>query len=295
MNCKTMRLKFQENRMRVERLLQDDFSVEDLSRLIRMLRSSADKKSIIRDIGDLLAHEDIRDSGALFTRGKEMYEAIKFNNDCRLNNGLALDQAPSNLWSLMDTNLRYYKKKDFSKYKFSRSSVLNEIKRLKNVATVNSDGTLNLNIRHLHPMVNLLCFSLAIFPAYDDNDVYQELQKLLIKEGLLFHKETPKFRTVRKKLAQFVVLHLHRTELMFSETRVSYLQAGSNKTEEDKGELISVSCYFQTTGRPNNIGHAQTLFESNLSTNEYVVDGIEWREPIEINNNWKLTNMRSPD
>ena len=77
------------------------FKVEDLSRLLRMMRTRANKNSIIRDMGDLLAHEDIRDSGPLFLRGKEMYDSIKFNTECIHGNGLNLAKAPNNLWALI--------------------------------------------------------------------------------------------------------------------------------------------------------------------------------------------------
>ena len=287
-----MLLKSEENRVRVERLLKDDFKVEDLSRLLRMMRTQANKNSIIRDLGDLLAHEDIRDSGPLFLRGKEMYDSLKFNTECIHGNGLNLAKAPNNLWALISTNLRYFKRKDFFKYKCRRSDIEAEIEKMKNAATENSDGTLNLNIQYLHPFVRLLCFSLAIFPAYNDDDIYQELQKLLISQGLLEHKETPQFRKIKAKLALFTVAHLHRTELKFSENTKSYLLARQEK--EEASNVLNVLCHFELDGFPSNTHHAQTLFESNLNPAEYVDEGIKWRSPIELDDSWILRNMRNP-
>lgn len=288
-----MLLKAQENRLRVERLLRDDYKVEDLSRLLKMMRTHASRNSIIKDLGDLLAHEDIRDKGPLFSRGKEMYDSIKFNTDCIYNGGLNLTRVPENLWALINTNLKYFKRKDFSKYKCRRPDIESEIMQMKNVATQNDDETWNLNIQHLHPFVNLLCFSLAIFPAYNDNDVYQELQKLLISQRLLEHKETPQFRKIKAKLALFVVAHLHRTELKFSQNSKSYLQA----RQESKGDtkVLNVLCHFELKGIPNNTHHAQTLFESNIDPAIHVGKDIKWRDPIELDEKWTLQNMKNPD
>src|SRR5450759_1802598 len=94
-------------RIRVERLLRDDFRVEDLTTLFLALRDRCEGREAIREIGDFVAHRDERTKGITTTAVRDFFTSSRFVVEYNLaKKSLSMADLPANFMDILYATFR---------------------------------------------------------------------------------------------------------------------------------------------------------------------------------------------
>jgi hypothetical protein len=229
-----------EQRQRVIRILAGASLTDDFKSLFLELRSSAKSRSRFREIGDFIAHRDIRDRGPIANLVKDIFLSARVF----LMIASGLMPSPEEAREAARANIRLDKDE----------AIRTKFAMRRQAAEAAVDRAANMLARGLYPIdrdrsvFNYYSNRLKWHPAFLDNEVIDEWVAVLCDNKLLVSDEIGQMRQSCERLTLYILTLLHGSEIALENgSRVS-LQAGFFNKERK----LEVKAYFtfRDLGKP---------------------------------------------
>jgi len=287
-----------EMRNRVERLLNGDFRVDDLTRLFLYARDRCDGRQAVREVGDFVAHRDERTKGTVTRTARDFFSIVRFiaprfDPDQRNRRKvLDLQRLPSCTPDFLRATLRGL---DNSYLRREAGMTLTRAK--KELAKIivglirNPDGTHTLRQydQYQAKLFECLCSVMVVRPAFSDVMLFRELQATLKSQALLTRRELVLFERLRPAISLFAVSVMHQCDVIMEDGSTIALQA----TKADQGRvgvLAAVPAY--RIGERNEVSLAFSIFQSDLDARMYCQTRLretpDWDFAIEVTPDMQL-------
>ncbi|MCC5965154.1 MAG: hypothetical protein JJU24_03370 [Natronohydrobacter sp.] len=217
-------------RPRFRRLLSGKYSSGDITDLFRFLRSTADRESVVREIGDLIAHPEERDKGRSVSRLQDTLAAkawvVRIMNDGAPSmNGDWIAALQRNLRGMNDEVLNAYAQIPLPSHfpeppRFTNYSQLCQeanaaIRRLRK----QKDGTYSFNVKSqfVDRDRSVLLFLNDRHPithtAFEMAELMSDLWMTLLKSGLATENDSDAVARLEAPIGAFIISQLHRSTI----------------------------------------------------------------------------------
>jgi len=295
-----------DNRIRVQRMLAGRCREDDLKRLMLSLRQRSYGCQIVKDIADLIAHEDERDQGLIVDTISQMYFCFKLFYESRnqkfdvgrLPNYFencvyaAIQNAPS---SLLKKNTGF---KRGAAYRTAKSACLK--------FNTNADGTIDASDCTAEERRLLLGVAgvIVVRPVYDGAKLFKQVTEVLTKNKLLHVGEASDFGQVSACLSLMALSLLNRANIVMPDDSIAELSCGFSSDAD--GQTLEVNASWPADGKLANLRFSVCIFQTNLYAGDHCEPDLlaaaqysndipgnpgSWSEPIEVGEDWKLRLM----
>ena len=294
-----------ENAIRVQRMLDGDCRLDDISRLLRGIRGRCFGIQSIKDIADLIAHEDKRDSGFLTEAIVDLYFSTRLHIE-GIRHQYDFTRLPDFVGAALTGAFRTLSDADIKRQTgLKRGPARRLLKSAISSLVRKQDGTVDASgcsITEMH-LIQSICGSFSVRPVYDADNIFRDFCFVLRKNNLLPCNVPDSFAYMKEKFALFVISLLHRLDITVPDGNTSELLLSiSGKNAED---TLSIDAYWPLVD-DRNIHFSTTIFSSSLRAEKHCestlvasavrANGIpenpatlDW--PIELTSDWKLGLM----
>jgi hypothetical protein len=264
-------------RRRVERLLSGRRSIEDLQRIYLDQREWAYGRASVLEIGDFIAHRDERVKGVVTRRvedlllGGRTWVAGILGDTPPVDSPVVRDRARANFRLATDEQIRNALglKREVAKSVLERG-----LKKLAKKQLI-TDGEADV----------LVYFGTMFIwnPAFNDDQLFDELVEVLIKNGALEKDEVGAFQAVKTFNTLFAITQMHGSTIIAADgTRTPIYGFGANSFGklEVKGQLN-----FATTPKP--VTAELCMFWTGLDVAAHCSPALlqspaTWSEPLDV-------------
>jgi hypothetical protein len=270
---------------RARRLLNGDHRVADLDRLYLGVRARARGFDAVREVGDFVAHRDTRDKGLITQVGRDVFTSVDVWSMAM--RGLKASWA--DLGRAADANLRLASEDQIkagcgcgrSRARKRIGSALEKIGLGQSIT--------DAEVRALDYLGNRFVWR----PAFSDDQLIDELGRLLVRVGLIGMTDLARLAQARAFVALHALAVMHGSSITMPSGHRAKLFAGfSNRDRwlEVKIEIIFAElgkplmtpvCLFLTDLRPED--HCA----ASLVTSEPVLIDF-WKDPLEVGSDGRL-------
>jgi hypothetical protein len=279
-------------RIRVERLLRDDFRVEDLTTLFLALRDRCEGREAIREIGDFVAHRDERTKGITTTAVRDFFTSSRFVVEYNLaKKSVSMADLPANFMDILYATFRRLDNKILkSQTHLKRSAAERLLENISTRVTKSSDGKLFLawptsdDVR----LIKCLTSYLVSRAAFDEESLFQEFSDTLIANGLLNKKEVRTLLRMKGTIALYAVAYMHQCEIVLNDGTKANLFA----MRDTGGGFLGVTAVAQVD-MTKKINFGGPIFQTNMVASSCCEDNLlqieRWeRSHIELKATKKL-------
>lgn len=291
-----------ELRFRVQRFLTGPFSVNDLNAVFLFLREYSFGRQSVRDLGDMIAHADIRNKGVSVNRVRDMQTVALYKLRPLVDNSaveLNLNSAPPKLLAVMDATFNLLDEITLHRETgLSKSQIGAALAKIKRKFSVKDDGNIFWNS---HPPSNkeksiIICLTRFLISrcAYSADELVEDTLYVLIKNGFMGPEQSELFYTKRNHLLIFAVASIHGVLFDCRDGVAAQAEAGWTTVGDDT--YLNVSVTFPVSENPElKIGLA--LFDTDLHPALFCEDFEQdkrhatFAHPLEITEEGKLRSM----
>lgn len=289
-------------RVRVERLLRDDFRVEDLTTLLLAMRFRSGGRETVREIGDFVAHRDERTKGIITRSTRDFFITLKFLVPYIPVAGsnpppLSIANLPASIREFLPASLRQINNDMLQKETgLKRATAEKLLKTINSNLKTNADGTLFLAQSTPDQLRLIQCLAGVITSksAFDGDRLFQEFSEALIGNNLLAKNELKAFAKISPALSLYAVSVMHKCVIDLGDGSTATLGAMAN-TGHGKVGVFAHSAVKAEDGKDRII--AGSIFETGLNAQdccEPELLGIsgDWPFHIELTQKQQLTRLR---
>lgn len=279
---------FEEDlRRRANRLISGDFRTEDLDRLFLGQRDRAHNCPCFREIGDFIAHRDIRDRGLVSKTGRDVLTSVDVWSRKLRGHEPSLEDfiraAHANLRLASDDLVR-------NSCNSSRKTANKILKRVSHKLDQNQ-----LLTDHEYNVLVQLGGRFIWKPAFSSEQLFSEFSKVLTKNGLVEEDNAEGLSRVREFLTLHALAVMHGSSILLENGKKAKLYAGFANEErrlEVKIEIVfsdwsktlmTPICLFLTDLKP------EDYCDSNLYQSDDHILYNHWNKPIEVSGDNRLT------
>jgi hypothetical protein len=264
-------------RRRVERLLAGRRSLEDLQRIYLDLRDRAYGRASVLEIGDFVAHRDERVKGVVTRRVEDLllsgrtWIASVLGERLSLESPILRDRARANLRLATDEQIRARLglKREVAKSALERG--LKALSRKERITEREAEVLVFFGTKFIWN------------PAFTDDQLFDDLVAVLIKNGALAQGEIDEFRAVKVFNTLFAITQMHGSTIVAADgTRSPIYGFGANSFGrlEVKGQLSLAT-------EPKPITAELCMFWSGLDVRAHcraalLGDPATWVEPLDV-------------
>jgi len=207
-------------RARVERLLANDVRLDDLTNIFLYIRNGCPSETV-REIGDFVAHSDVRTKGLVTETAKDWLTMYEYQDWIRSNvipnRAVDLSRRPPNTIPFLRASLRHNDDSLLLEITgLSRIAAKQVLQKLLKQFEPNPDGTLKFTGVTVSREYLLLSF-LSRFNLYgatfSDSQLFEDLKSHLYSIGALKRNEMASFDLIRPIISLFALSKMHNVVL----------------------------------------------------------------------------------
>lgn len=295
-----------EYRQRAQRLLTDESKIDDLNCLFLFLRQNSHGNKTVRDIGDMIAHSDVRNKGLSLERISDLYEIAKFQAlkiAEHPNWKFDLSDAPANLISAMEATFRLLSdeiiKRDTG---YPRDQASKALAKLKRCFKTKANGRLTWtgstpDDRQL-ALTSCLTSYIVSGPAYDGSKLFAEMVSLLRRHNLIDADQEMRLEAKRPNILLYAIAAMHGVRYRMHNGATVEAEAGWSSDTGDA--LLGVTASIATDYNEKSVSWAFPIFSTDLRASEWASDftpdrpNVHWKVPIELTSEPRLRPLNWP-
>lgn len=253
-------------RIRVQRLLRGERRHDDFDRLFLGLRDRAGDRTIIREVGDFVAHRDERDRGTALQQTSDVLLSIQTFLKVRLDGTFTL----ADIKEVAEANLRVATPAQLSaRIRLTRPEARGALKRGLAKLERGEDVT-----RKERRTIDYLGGAFIWNPDFTDASLHRDLADALVDGGYLASSERPAWKAVQPFISLCVVSLMNGTSLVLNGSNRVILMAGY---DNDDG-LIEVKAQLQFEQSGKKVRMPFCLYLTALRAEDYC-DPVMLAEP----------------
>jgi hypothetical protein len=282
-------------RLRVERLLRDDFRPEDLTALFLALRFRSFGRETVIEIGDFVAHADERNKGAVTQVARDFFTVARLS---LLYIGRTLDpnDLPASIPSVLEATFRQLDDSILvSDTGLTRETAKKKLALIVRKMKPNAAGRIAVwaELDETERSIVLCLTRLVVKPAFDDNRLFREFSGALLKNDLLAESEMAQFSRFKPAVSLFAMSVMHQCRIDLGDGTTALLQACSDDT-------LNVVATAEAESPRKKLNAAATMFTTALRGAEYCDPELLketspsrpcWHHPIELTTGKKLAKI----
>jgi hypothetical protein len=279
----------EELRSRAGRLMRGDFRTEDVDRLFLGQRARARNRACFREIGDFVAHRDVREKGLITQVGRDIFTSV-------------------DVWSLK------LRDRDPSRADISRAAHANlclaSDEQLESgcgcrrvIARKRLESALGKVDRNERPtdlefrVLEYLGFHFIWRPAFTSDQLFAEFKEVLTLNGIIRKADGSALNDAKTFLSLYALALMHGSSIVLDDGQRARLFSGFANRErrlEVKVKIVfnelakpvmTPVCLFLTDLRPEEHCDPDLLTPSNPVLMDH------WAAPIEIGASGRLTQI----
>jgi hypothetical protein len=196
-------------RVRVNRLLSNDFRIDDLTTLFLALRERCNGMDSVIDIGDFVAHRNERNRGLITRSTRDFFVFLR----------RGYLQIPINIMNLPhdfpETLRAAFRRIDNGRLRQDTTLKRQTAERVLNgiISKISSDTNGQFYVYDPSPqelsLINCLMRHFFIRPAFDDDQLFKDFSGCLISNGLLARTALNSFRKLKGTIALYAISYMH--------------------------------------------------------------------------------------
>jgi hypothetical protein len=213
-------------KVRVDRLLSDDFRVEDLSTLFLAMRRCAGRETVM-EIGDFVAHRDERTRGLTTRVTRDFFLFLRGY----VNLPIDISNLPAKFAEMIDAAFRRIDDARLRtdtglKRTAAERKVAAVIRKVSTDSAGRSfiDGPSSAELT----LINGLMRHFFIKPAFNDDDLFEDFCASLISNDLLEPKQREEFARIKPVIALYAIACMHECIIDLGDGTKAALSASIN-------------------------------------------------------------------
>lgn len=203
-------------RRRVERLLDGDVRKEDLHELFFNMRDQAGGSGLVSEIGNFIAHPNIRTQGIVRTRLSDQFAFLKFRIPFSYQNVITTD-LPASFPNAMRANLRRMRKhillQETGKSPAQSEKILARV--LGRMSPTVGGGLSKVTLTSKEEFDVCACVFRHIRGGsiFTDSDLIEDLCRALQKQRLLEQREKSQLKKIKPYVSLFALTAMHNRKI----------------------------------------------------------------------------------
>lgn len=278
-----------ELRHRARRLLAGDHRIEDLDRLFLGLRGRAGNRDCFREIGDFVAHRDVREKGLVTQVGRDVFTSVNVWSFALRGIRPSLDDiadaANANFRLASDEQLKAGCGCSRPAARSRLQSALTKVRQ-------------NQRLTRAEEKVFLYLGNCAIWrPAFTSDQLFTEFRDVLTQNAVIDAADFNTLDDARTFLSLYALTLMHGSAIILDSGKKAGLFAGF--ANRDRRLEVKIDIVFNDLSKP--VMAPICLFLTNLCPDDHcepslIVPAIQtladhWNFPIEIGTNGKIAHV----
>jgi len=276
-------------RARVERLVQGDVRVDDLTRLFLFARDRCGGRECVREIGDFVAHHNERFKGLVTRTSRDWF--LSALNVVGPNSHFEWKRLPPIYIKFIEAQFRKLQKAIIAPWTgMTKAEAARLLPGLLARITQNADGTLALPANLTRPEYDLLdCLSghLSRSPAFTEDQLFSEFSATLVSNALLLRSEKAELEKSKDVVSLFAITVMHNCTVKIDNNFSSRLDASVWPSRLDPS-VWGTTAYLSV-----DIGHEKQAVASMFMTSLDALNHCE-SELLKIDAPWLFDLELSP-
>jgi hypothetical protein len=288
-------------RARVERLLGDDFRVDDLTRLFLSVRFKCDGRESVQEVGDFVAHRGERTKGIVSRAVREWFDIVQFFAPQFRKGGpypIDWNSLPPNTQKYLTVVMKRITNSILKKEAgLTRAHAQRIFPGLLKKIEKNPDGTYRINPTISDKevaLLNSLCTVLRTIPAFTLDTLFKDFCDTLKSHGLLRKEEFSDFERFKTPIGLYAVSVMQNCWIQTSDALSSKLFAYYEKTNNVINVTATAPLPFETSRAL--VSMATAMFTMPIDASKFLHQDLTtmeiWGCDLEVNDAMMLIPLR---
>jgi hypothetical protein len=252
-------------KLRVERLMSDDFRVEDLTNLFLAMRDRCDGREPVVEIGDFVAHRDERTRGITTNATRDFFTFLKGGY---LKIPIDITNLPAGFSNTLAAALRRIDnarlRQDTGLKRVPAERLL--AKAIRKIQTDRAGRSfIAWPFADEVSLVNCLLRHFFTRPAFNGDELFDDFFESLVSNSLLRRSERRRFSKLNGVISLYAITYMHECVIDLGDGTKATLSASPNCGDG----MLGVFAKAEVTAQGKNISIAAPIFTTTLIAAEF--------------------------